>query len=279
MGNVFQILYHKIVYFDVDSRAATVAFNLTLAVFPAIIFIFTLIPYIPIKHLDLQILNLLEDIIPRGIYTDAKATIIDIVSKKRGGVLSLGFLIALFTSTSGMLSLMRTFNLTYSTAENRGWLKQRAVAIALNIMLTIILLLAIVILIVGRQLMDIFLEKGWLTQDFNYYALNFFRYAVTFALLFAAVSIIYFVAPSIHKRWNFVNYGSIIASVLIILVTNLFSYYLSNFAQYNALYGSIGTIIALMLWLYLVALILIIGFEINTTLEQSRNRNLFVKKQ
>jgi membrane protein len=272
VGNVFQILYHKILHFDIDSRAATVAFNLTLAVFPAIIFIFTLIPYIPIKNLDLQILHLLEDVIPKGIYTDAKATITDIVSKKRSGVLSFGFIFALFTSTSGMLSLMRTFNLTYRTAESRGWIRQRLVAVALNIMLTIMLLLAIVTLIVGRQLLDIFLDKGWLTQNISYYAINSLRYIVTFALLFLAVSVIYFVAPSVHKRWNFVNYGSITSSILIILVTNLFSYYLQNFAQYNALYGSIGTIIALMVWLYLVALILIIGFEINTTIDQSRQQ-------
>ena len=267
---VLVLLWHKIIHFDIDSRAAAVAFNFTLAVFPTIIFLFTLIPYIPVAHLDYQIMNFMEDIMPKGLYLEAKETILDIISKKRGNVLSFGFLFALYASTSGMMSLMRTFNLTYRTAENRGFIKQRAIALVLNFLLTFILLLAILILIVGREIIDIFVEKGWLNEDFNYFALHFIRYGVVFAVLFVAVSIIYFVAPSIHKRWNFVNAGSITASILIILSTNLFSYYLSNFASYNRLYGSIGTIIALMLWLYLVALILIVGFEINASHDHTK---------
>ncbi len=267
---VLVLLWHKIIHFDIDSRAAAVAFNFTLAVFPTIIFLFTLIPYIPVAHLDYQIMNFMEDIMPKGLYLEAKETILDIISKKRGNVLSFGFLFALYASTSGMMSLMRTFNLTYRTAENRGFIKQRAIALVLNFLLTFILLLAILILIVGREIIDIFVEKGWLNEDFNYFALHFIRYGVVFAVLFVAVSIIYFVAPSIHKRWNFVNAGSITASILIILSTNFFSYYLSNFASYNRLYGSIGTIIALMLWLYLVALILIVGFEINASHDHTK---------
>jgi membrane protein len=267
---VLILLWHKLLHFDIDSRAAAVAYNFTLAVFPTIIFLFTLIPYIPIHHLDLQIMDFMENIMPKGIFEEARATILDIISKKRGNVLSLGFIFALYASTSGMMALMRTFNLTYRTAENRGFFKQRLVALTLNFLLTFILFIAIVVLIVGRQIIDISLELGWLTKDINLFALNIIRYVVVFAVLFIAVSIIYFVAPSIHKRWKFFNYGSITASLLIIFSTNLFSYYLSNFATYNRLYGSIGTIIALMLWLYLIALILIIGFEINVSLDHAK---------
>ncbi len=267
---VLKLLWEKILHFDIDSRAAAVAFNFTLAVFPTIIFLFTLIPYIPIKNLDLQILNFLEDLMPTGIFLESKATIIDITSKKRGGVLSLGFILALYASTAAVMALIRTFNMTYRTSESRGIIKQRAVAVVLNFLLTTILFMAIIILIVGRQVIDVFLENGWLTVDFNYFALQVIRYGVLFAVLFLAVSVIYYVAPSIHKRWKFLNYGSITASILIIFATNLFSYYISNFMSYNKLYGSIGTIIALMVWLYLIALILIIGFEINVSLDHAK---------
>lgn len=271
---VLKLLWEKILHFDIDSRAAAVAFNFTLAVFPTIIFLFTLIPYIPIKNLDLQILNFLEDLMPTGVFLESKATIIDITSKRRGGVLSLGFILALYASTAAMMALMRTFNLTYRTAESRGIIKQRAVAVVLNFLLTTILFMAIIILIVGRQFIDIFFEKGWLSVDFNDFALEFIRYGVLFAVLFLAVSVIYYVAPSIHKRWKFLNYGSITASILIILATNLFSYYISNFMSYNKLYGSIGTIIAMMVWLYLIALILIIGFEINVSLDHAKAKKI-----
>jgi membrane protein len=271
---VLKLLWHKIIHFDIDSRAAAVAFNFTLAVFPTIIFLFTLIPYINIPHLDLQILNFMENVMPKGLFEEARATIIDITSKKRGNVLSFGFLFALYASTSGIMALMRTFNLTYRTAESRGFLKQRLTALLLNFLLTFILFLAILLLIVGRKVIDIFIENDWLTRDFNYFALEAIRYGVAFSVLFMAVSIIYYVAPSIQKRWKFVNAGSITASILIILSTNLFSYYLSNFASYNRLYGSIGTIIALMLWLYLVAYVLIIGFEINASHDHTKAKNM-----
>lgn len=268
--NVLKLLWRKIIQFDIDFRAAGVAYNFTLAVFPTIIFLFTVIPYIPIKNLDLMILNFMEDAMPEGIYNEAKATIVDIISKKRTGVLSFGFIFAIFASTSGMMSLMRTFNVTYRTAENRGIIKQRLVAMFLNFLLTMILFLAILVLIVGRQLLDIGLERGWLNQDITYFMIELVRYFVLFMVLFIAVSLIYFIGPSIQNRWNFVNTGSITASILIIGSTNLFSYYLSNFATYNKLYGSIGTIIALMLWLYLVALILIVGFEINVSIDENK---------
>ena len=275
LKQVLILLWHKLIHFDIDSRAAAVAFNFTLAVFPTIIFLFTLIPYIPIHHLDLQIMDFMENVMPRGLFIEARATILDIISKKRGNVLSLGFLFAIYASTSGMMALMNTFNLTYRTSENRGFVKQRLVGLMLNFLLTFILFIAIVILIVGRQVIDISLERGWLNEDINYFALQIIRYFVVFAVLFVAVSIIYYVAPSIHKRWTFFNSGSITASILIILSTNLFSYYLSNFATYNKLYGSIGTIIALMLWLYLIALILIIGFEINVSMDHAKAKKSF----
>ncbi len=275
LKQVLILLWHKLIHFDIDSRAAAVAFNFTLAVFPTIIFLFTLIPYIPIHHLDLQIMDFMENVMPRGLFIEAQATILDIISKKRGNVLSLGFLFAIYASTSGMMALMNTFNLTYRTSENRGFVKQRLVGLMLNFLLTFILFIAIVILIVGRQVIDISLERGWLNEDINYFALQIIRYFVVFAVLFITVSIIYYVAPSIHKRWTFFNSGSITASILIILSTNLFSYYLSNFATYNKLYGSIGTIIALMLWLYLIALILIIGFEINVSMDHAKAKNNF----
>jgi membrane protein len=277
IGEVIKLLWQKFIHFNIDSRAAAVAFNFTLAVFPTILFLFTLIPYIPINHLDYQIMNFMEDIMPKGLYSEAKETIFDIISKKRGNVLSFGFLFAIYASTSGMMSLMRTFNMTYRTDESRGIVKQRMVALLLNFLLTFILFLAIMILIVGRQTIDIFIDKGWLSEDFNNFAAQIIRYGVVFLVFFIAVSVIYYFAPSIHKRWKFFNPGSITASILIILSTNLFSYYISNFASYNRLYGSIGTIIALMLWLYLVALILIIGFEINAELDRKKGADFLEK--
>ncbi|MES2516475.1 MAG: YihY/virulence factor BrkB family protein [Bacteroidota bacterium] len=267
---ILVILIQKILQFDIDVRAAAVAYNFTLAIFPTIIFLFSLIPYVPVEHLDRSIIGLLSEVMPVGIFREAQTTITEIVSKPRGGILSFGFIFALYASTSGMMALMRAFNITNKTAEQRGFIKARLVAVMLNFMLTFVLVLAIVVLIVGRLGVDFLFEEGLLTRDITFYSIQAITYFVIFFVFFITISVIYFIAPTIHKRWKFVNAGSVTASILTILITNLFSYYLSNFASYNRLYGAIGTFIALMVWLYLIALILILGFEINASIDESR---------
>jgi membrane protein len=268
---VLKVLIYKLIQFDIDVRAAAVAFNFTLAIFPSIIFMFSLIPYIPLAHLDQRIISLLADVMPEGIFKEAQNTIVEIVSKPRGGVLSLGFIFALYASTSGVMALMRAFNMTDRTVEKRGFIKARLIAVMLNFFLTFVLVLAILVLIVGRLSVDFLFDEGILNRDITFYTIQFLSYLVIFFVFFITISIIYYFAPVSHKRWKFMNVGSITAAILTILITNLFSYYLSNFASYNRLYGTIGTFIALMVWLYLVALILILGFEINASIQETKD--------
>ena len=208
---------------------------------------------------------------PAGIFKEAKNTIVEIVSKPQGGVLSLGFIFALYASTSGVMALMRAFNTADRTVERRGFIKARLIAVMINFLLTFVLVLAILVLIIGRLSVDFLFDEGILNRDITFYTIQFLSYLVIFFVFFITISIIYYFAPVSHKRWKFVNTGSITAAILTILITNLFSYYLSNFASYNRLYGTIGTFIALMVWLYLVALILILGFEINASIQETED--------
>lgn len=276
---VQKILINKLIHFDIDQRASAVAYSFILAVFPAIIFLFTLIPYVPYPNFDKQLLNFLEEIIPSGIYGEAKVTIEEIVSKPRGDILSLGFLLSLYAATSGMMALMGTFNMTYQTKEKRGFFKSRLIATMLTFLLAFVLLIAILVLIVGRILLDILLDVQILNANWVYYGIQITRFVTVFMVSFVAVSVIYRWAPAIHKKWRFFSIGSITASILIILITNLFSFYISNFAAYNRLYGSIGAFIALMIWMYLIALVLILGFEINASLDHARNEGRLPKRK
>jgi membrane protein len=160
--------------------------------------------------------------------------------------------------------------MTNETAEKRGFIKSRLIAVMLNFMLTFVLMISIVVLIVGRFAVDFLFDEGILNRDFNFYIFQIISYFVVFSVFFVTISVIYYIAPAIPKRWKFFNSGSITASILTIIITNLFSYYLSNFASYNRLYGAIGTLIALMVWFYLIALILILGFDINASIEESK---------
>ncbi len=266
---VGRILFDKIVRFDLDQRAAAVAYNLTLAVFPAILFLFTLIPYIPIPNLNEQIMVFLSEVMPQGLFEEAQTTINDIVSRRRGNVLSFGFLLTLYAATSGMMALMNAFNMTLHTPEKRSFLRARGVALMLTFLLVGVLVMALMVLIVGQVVFDELLYAALLTPDFTYYGLKGMGYVSVFAVSFVGVSLIYYLAPAHSRRWRFVNPGSVVASLLIILISNAFSFYLSNFASYNRVYGAVGTLIALMVWLYLIALVLILGFDINVSVDEA----------
>ena len=264
-----EILWKKIVTFDIDQRAASVSYSFLLAIFPGVLFLFTLIPYIPIRNLDSLIMEFLRDAMPRGIYENTSNTIQDIVSRKRSDILSFGFFLTVFAATNGMMALMRAFDMALRITKKRTYLKARWIALLLTVLLVTVLISAVLILIVGTLLINFLFEKGLLNEDFNFYLLQSLRYGGMFLIFYLGICVIYYFAPAVHKRLRFFNFGALIASVSGILVTNIFSFYLANFNSYNKLYGSIGTLIALMVWIYLLALILILGFEINISVRDA----------
>lgn len=274
LSAIFRILIRKIRKDELDARANAVAFNLTLSVFPAIIFLFTLIPYIPIAQLDRQIMEFLGQVLPTGIYEEAASTIHDIVSRPRANLLSLGFILTLYVATNGMIALMDAFNRSYRTGEGRSFLKKRLIAAALTFIIAFVLIVAIFLLITGNVVLNWLFEHHLLTDALTFYSISFLQYFVVFFVFFIAISFIYYLAPSVTRRWTFFSAGSIIAAILCILVTHLFSFYINNFSSYNRLYGSIGTFIGLMIWFYLLSLILILGFEINASMDEARQHTL-----
>ena len=263
-------LLDKLLVYDIDQRASAVAFSLTLSAFPALISFFTLIPYIPVDNLQAQIMDFLREVMPSSIYAEAQTTILDIISRPRSGILSVGFILTIVTSTNGMVSLMQAFNVVYRDEDSRGFIKTRAIALMLTILLALIIFLSVVLVIVGDGVMQIVGEWHIIRDAWIINLVNVLRYITTLAALTIGVSLIYRFAPNRMVRMSFFNAGAFIASALIVLATLAFSFYLSNFSTYNKLYGSIGTMIALMVWIYLIALLLIFGFEINASIIMAR---------
>ena len=250
---------------DLTERAASVAYNLILAVFPTIIFLFTLIPYIPSVD-EAQIMGFFARALPGGTFNSVAPTLKDIISRPRSGVLSVGFLLALYSATSGLVALMNAFNSSHEITEQRSFLYKRGVAVGLTAMLAVSLFLAIILLVVGGVVIEYLARFGVFNNVVVYFALKIARYLLVFGVFVGVISIIYRYGPDVNMRWTFVTPGSVTASVLIVLTTLAFSYYVSNFGSYNKVYGSIGTLIALMIWINLVSTLLIFGFEINVNL-------------
>jgi membrane protein len=273
---------HNLQEDEIMDRANGVAFNFILAIFPAIIFLFTLIPYVTRYFPEINresILGFFEGLaesglMPASMYEVAFTTILDIVSNQRGGLLTFGFLFALILSTNGMLALMRAFNACYKTIENRSGFKTRLIATGLTINMTFVLFVTILLLVVGQLVIEYLLSNF---ADFTAFNLSAFevtllfilRFIVIFITFFLAISTIYYFGPAIHYNWRFFSIGSFIATLLCLAVSYGFSYYITNFGTYNKVYGSIGVLIALMIWVQLITVVLLAGYEINASIHDS----------
>jgi membrane protein len=253
---------------DILERAKAITYNFTLAIFPGIIFLFTLIPYFPIPNLQDTIMGFFEEL-DLVMIEQVRSTVEDIISKPRGDLLSFGVIFAVYLATNGMLSLITNFNYFYKTKFTRGFFKNYLVAFVLTILLILIMTLAMGLLIGGQLVLDFLLDIGILNQDFLFILIITLRFLILFIIFQLMISIIYYLGPSVEERWHFMNTGSVIATLLCIGSSYLFSYYLTNFASYNKFYGSIGAVIAFMIWLYLLSVILLLGFVINVTIDRA----------
>lgn len=263
-----KILFKNILNNSLHIRASSVAFSLTLSLFPFLLFLITLIPYTPISYE--QVMAFANSNLPSDIFKFVDGTIHDIMSNKRTDLLSISFLFAIYAATNGMAALIVAFNSMFLYAEKRNFFKLRLIALYLTILVAFVFLFAVVALIVSRFVMNILVDWGFLNNNFLVLGILVAKYLIAFSVFFIVISAIYYIAPASHEKWNFFSLGSVFASISAILVTNLFSFYLENFASYNKLYGSIGTFIALMLWIYLLSFLLLVGFELNASWMEAR---------
>ncbi len=258
-------LYIKEVQEDeLTGIAKSMAFSFTLAIFPGIIFLFTLIPYIPIADLDVYILSYLKSVLPRSIYQFTAGEIKSIISLQRGSLLSLGFVIAMYSSTSGVLSMMDGFNQCYRTAIKRSFIKTQLLAVSINLMLTFCLLASILILVVSKIVLNHLMALNFIPIN-TYYFIVLLQFGAVFLFFYLSISAIYYFGPTVKKTWGFFSIGALFASLLSLLATFLMGIYFENFASYNKVYGSIGTIMALMFWLYIISFVILLGFELNVS--------------
>ncbi len=270
------------------NKASSLAYNFMLAIFPGIIFLFTVIPYIP-KSIGFQekLMSLLELVLPHNAYNAFETTINDIVNIQNGSLLSIGFLLSIFFATNGVHNLMTAFNKSSLIVETRSVVKRRLVALVLTIFLVLSMILCITAMTVGEIAINYIKNEIDYEGNLSIYLIQLTRWALLGALYFVNVSILYRYGPAHATKWKFFSAGSWLATILAFLTIWGFSFYINNFGAYNKLYGSIGTLMVMMIWLYLNSLILLIGFELNASVDLSKrsvkiirpNFNLFKIKK
>lgn len=252
------------------TRASSIAFNLLMAILPATIFLFTLIPFIPIPNFQQELIRLFESILPVNAYHLMENTIIDIVTKKSGGLLLVMFFATIIFSTNGIHAVIHAFVVTSHSFKSRSWVNQRKVSILLLLIGLLMIAAAGMLIIFGKTGINKLVELGILEKSLVISLLVLLKWIVVILLLFLAISFLYYLAPAKRHDFRFITPGSTMATLLFIITSLGFSAYVNNFGQYNKLYGWIGTLMVILLWLYLNSVALLIGFELNLSIKEAR---------
>lgn len=268
--DVMRFFYRQVKMHGLQERASAVSYNFIMALPPFMLFIFTLIPHLPFiskKNLKLQLHAVIKDIIPATQYNKEVIRFIDtLINNSQFGLLSLGLILALWFSSNAMMGLMRSFNKKNIGFGRRPGIHKRWIAIKL-IMIIFGLLLAYLVLLISQGALLL-----WVIKDpFWIQVISYTRWTFIILLVYFIIGFIYQYAPAVHTRWKFNNPGTILATTLSIIASFVFSAYVDNFSRFNALYGSIGTVIMVMALIFVNSLALLIGFELNVSISSLKH--------
>lgn len=265
---VFIEFLHQIRNVGLAERSAAISFNLIMALPAALLFLFSIIPYLPeSNNFDVQIMSLFKDIAPNSSTYNLIKDILHGLLIKHQGVFSFGFILLMYYSSNAVMGIIRTFD--KSVREKKAFfLHRRWRAIILTIIL-ILLVIASTTFLIGHNQMEVLLKRLFHMKkkaDLPWW--DAIRWVILIFFLFYVIALVYKFAPSVHTRWPLVTPGSVLATSLTLITTLLFSYWVNHFASYNRVYGSIGTVLIIMLLINLNSLILLIGFELNVSVNK-----------
>jgi len=249
------------------TRASSIAFNLLMALLPASIFMFTLIPFIPIPNFQTELVRMFENILPANAYSFLETTIVDVITNRSGTLLVVMFIATIIFSTNGIHALMHAFVVSAHEFKSRTWIQQRKIAVFLLLIILLMFSISGALIILSRSVVNRLVDMGILQLNLVFYLIMIFKWILIIGMLFFAISTLYYLVPAKKKDFRYNSPGSIVATALFIFTSMGFSAYVNNFGQYNKLYGSIGTLIVILIWLYLNSIALLVGFELNVSIK------------
>lgn len=270
IGHVFRFVVKGFRRGVLVTRASSIAFNLLMALLPATIFLFTLIPFIPIPNFQNELIELFENMLPLNAFSFLETTIIDIVTNKSGGLLLAMFIATVIFSTNGIHAIIHAFVVSAHSFQSRSWIHQRKISILLLLIVVLMIALAGFMVIFGKMFVNYLVEIDILERNVVISIVVLIKWILVIVLLFFAISFLYYLAPAKKSDFRFISSGSTLATLLFIITSLGFSAYVNNFGQYNQLYGWIGTLMVILIWLYLNSIALLIGFELNVSIKEAR---------
>ncbi len=269
-------IYDVVVFFirglqkgSLTTRASSIAFHIFLAAIPALISLFTLLPFIPIHDFQSGLLSLMYSIFPQEVYDLLETTVMELFVKRKG-LQVFGILIALFFATNAVNGMIQAFNATYHSIETRSWIQRRTYAAGLVLILFVLFTIAVSLILFGRLGIDLLVKHGLIDTNLTIYTIRLSKWIVIIALIYFALSFLYWLGPSRKMQWKFYSAGSTLASILVIGTSLIFSAFMNNFNQFNRFFGSISTLMIILLWIYFNSIALLIGFELNASIKNAK---------
>ncbi len=259
---------------SLTTRASSLAFRFFLALFPSIIFLFSLIPYIPIKGFKTHLLEIIHGMLPGDAYEMVSSTIEDLMFNRNDGLLSFGFLFAFYLASNGVNSMVIAFSETAHSQKKASFIKTRISSLILLFIIVFLMIIAIGLIVFSATITDYLTAKGYITDNYIIYFLEGAKFVILLLVFFLGISAIYYFGNTRNNHFRFISAGSTLATLLSILLSSGFAFYVNNFSTYNKVYGSIGTLMVIMLWLYSNSLVLLLGFELNASISHAKQSKL-----
>ena len=267
-------MYDVLVYFIngfskgyLTDRAAAVAFNVFLAIFPAVMVLFTIIPYLPLEGVKDMIVQFIHQMLPQNIVGRVVGTIDEIMSHQHNTLMSIGIIMAFYFSSGAIRAFFRGFDMGVNHIGKMNMLRMYGGGLITTLILGSLLITSIALIIIGNNYLP------WLFNKINFYngfiitLINIGRWLLTVFVLLVAIAVLYYYGnPHKDRKFRLFTPGTIMFTVLFIIGTVGFNYYIVNFSNYNALYGSIGGVIIFMMWMYVNCIIVLIGYELDASI-------------
>ncbi len=270
--SLYDLIYMYIVGIvrgGLTSRAGGISYSFFMAIFPFMLFMLTLIPFIPVEGFQESFMDMIYEAVPSSTYEAVVPVLNDIANNKYGGLLSFGFLVSIFLMTNGINAVFGGFEYSYHVTEVRTVVKAYLVSLGTSLLMSVLLIATVVVTISFKFGLDFLMQKGWLSEQFMW--LEDVRYLIFIFMIFTTVSLLYYFGTKEGKELSFFSAGAILTTVLYVITFYTFGIYVEKFAKYNELYGSIGTLLIMMLFIWLNSIILLLGFELNASMNKLRH--------
>jgi membrane protein len=248
------------------TRASAISFKVLLALAPTLILLFSLIPYIPIDNFQANLIKSIEQVLPASTFRLVEGTLTDLVKLKHDTFLSIGFLLGVYYSSNTIMAVFEGFSGSYYIEHKINPFKSRVISIILVFLLPFLIIPAFLTITLSETILGFLLEKRVLKEGFELALVLLSKWVTVIIFFNLAISILYHIGSPKRKGWRFVSPGSVLATLAFVIVSQGFAYYVNNFGNYNKFYGSLGTIVVLLVWVHFNSIILLVGYELNASI-------------